>query len=105
MSIAPNVMDRADLSDVQVAALMQAYDRDVSKPWEGDRNAAEACCDLGLLEVRRLRDREGLESIVYVLTLTGADLVRSCLHDDPPSLLPPAASSLAELYRPGAVSP
>lgn len=70
----------------------------------GPRSRTPTDQDL-LEELRRLRDREGLESIVYVLTLTGADLVRSCLHDDPPSLLPPAASSLAELYRPGAVSP
>ena len=94
-------MTPVDLSDEQVAALMQAYDRDVAKPWVGDRNSAEACCDLGLLEVRRLRGREGLESIVYVLTLTGADLVRSCLDDEPWPGQAAGATSLAECYRPG----
>ena len=94
-------MRPVDLSQEQVAALMQAYDRDVSKPWIGDRNAAEVCCDLGLLEVRRLRGCEGLDSIVYVLTRPGADLVRSCLDDEPWPGPAEEAAWLAECYRPG----
>lgn len=94
-----------DLSDDHLAALMQAYERDVAKPWAGERNAAEACCDLGLLEVRRLPGREGLESIVYVLTRPGADLVRSRLRDEPWPEQEADAASLAECYRPGIVSP
>lgn len=82
---------------------MQAYERDVARPWVGERNAAEACCDLGLLEVRRLAGREGLDSIVYVLTLPGADLVRAGLRDEPDR--PAEAAPLAACYRPGLDKP
>ena len=99
-------MNPSDLSEAHLAALMQAYERDVAKPWAGERNPAEACCDLGLLEVRRLPGREGLESIVYVLTRMGADLVRSRLRDQPwPQPADAASSRLAECYRPGIVKP
>ena len=95
-----------DLAEDHLAALMQAYERDVAKPWAGDRNPAEACCDLGLLEVRRLAGREGLESIVYVLTREGADLVRLHLGDEPwPEPADAASSTLAACYRPGVVKP